>query len=121
MISFLMLAIVPNQSLSAAQTKTLSGWLSLIYGDPPAGSALPPQFKVYLTDKTGATLAELKMDEGTARQFRGQQVSIGGTALSSANPDQSTIAVQSIQGANAPGESLHMAPAFILGHDRHAR
>ncbi len=65
---------------SLQDTITLTGYLNLIYGDPPPQSNLPPQTVTLLSDSSGTPLAELIVDESTARSFSGQLVEVTGQA-----------------------------------------
>lgn len=60
------------------QQERLTGWVNVVYGDPQAGSGLPPQHQTILTDGQGTVLATLSMDKRTAERFNGQEVEIIG-------------------------------------------
>ncbi len=85
LIGFLLLAITPviqGQSLPpGAGGTTLSGWLNVIVGDPLPGTGGEGKHFIVLQDGEGTIIAELLMDENTARELSGQRVVVIG------NPD----------------------------------
>ncbi len=50
-----------------AATTTLTGTLHVVWGDPPAGSDLPPVKRYWITEKAGQTVELILDDEGLAR------------------------------------------------------
>lgn len=62
----------PDGSLASvvSQSATLSGRLTIVYGDPPKGSKLPSKQKTHLTDDQGVTTT-LEIEPQVARQAGG--------------------------------------------------
>jgi M6 family metalloprotease-like protein len=63
----------------------LVGWLNSVYGDPVPGIPLPARQLNLLTDGHGQIVAQLILDQATARQFDGQQVELVGDHLPQRN------------------------------------
>lgn len=121
-------------------TQTLTGWLTILYGDPEPGQAGNPVYSIRLQNSGGSVLAELLMDNQLARTLYGQQVritgvpgagssSVGGAAVLevlSATPLSSDITAQALTGAqpwanilckfpDAPNDVEPHAPAWYSG------
>lgn len=79
-LSLSLLLLIINTPITSAQDsqQKLTGWISTVFGDPPAGSGLPPQYHIFLTDDTGSLLAELHMDSSQAQALVGQRVTVTG-------------------------------------------
>jgi M6 family metalloprotease-like protein len=84
-VSFVQAAPLYQESI------TLTGWLNLIYGDPPANANLPPRLEILLSDSSGEPLAQLIVSEETARPFNGQYVEVSGeVAVNAQGGDESS-------------------------------
>lgn len=109
-LALLMLVDTP----STAQTlHTQTGWITLIYGDAPAGSGIPSQLEILLLDGQGNTLARLAMSDSAARPFYGQEVRVSGTFLDGGQGGQTTdplFNVDSIALVNPTPDTPNGAP-----------
>lgn len=78
LLGILLLAAAPaarGQSLPPGGT-SITGWLHVIIGDPPAGGE--HRHLIVLQDDDGTNIAELLMDENAARRLSGQRVMVVG-------------------------------------------
>ncbi len=62
-------------------TQNLTGWISLLYGDPAPKSGQRGVTRIVLNNDTGSTIAQLSMNESDARTYLGQRVTVQGVAL----------------------------------------
>ncbi len=69
------------QTGESLQEQTLSGWLTLLYGDSPPGPNAFSVQKVYLVDAQGSFVTELRLDLNIAQALNGQYVEINGSKL----------------------------------------
>ena len=94
------------------QTVTLKGRISIVNGDPPAGSDIPPQRLVLLTTDAGEVV-ELSLKPGQPEPVTGQRVEVVGKILVTASPQQQGGPPRTIVGVDALqilDESLILSP-----------
>jgi len=70
--------VFPTSAQDSLQTVT--GWLTILHGDPQPGQAAQDIYRVRLQNNSGDVLSELIMDDNLAHQYNRQQVQVTGTA-----------------------------------------
>lgn len=110
-----LLAGNPTPMLAQNSQQTLTGWLSIAYGDPQRGSNLPPQVRVSLTDGSGNILALLNIDPVEAQALVGQRVSVTGPLSVQGAASGENVTRLDVQSVQSFAASIPLRPQMLSG------
>lgn len=119
----LWLTLIGVGRTAAQDNIILRGYISILNGDPPPGSSIPPQQFILLQNRDGQVITQLLMDYDTALSLRGVEVQVSGsiTAVQGQQMAQQfgggrALAVTAAQAATTAPNALPAAPAISGSH-----
>lgn len=105
-----------TEPATAAQQVTVTGVVSVIHGDPPPGSALPPRVVVTLTEAGGESWVLVGTKAASAQSLRGKQARASGVALANGNK----LAVDSLTATDGSAPNASPPQGLVSGSKAYA-